>query len=255
MVKTAQVIAVIPARAHSTRFPFKIIAPILGKPMVQYVWESAKMAKTLDDVWIATDHEEIFNCVKSFGGNVVMTPSDLPSGSDRVARVSRDMTANIIVNLQGDEPLLKSEYIDRLVESLKQHPEAQITTLALKRTDLSDLNNPNCVKVVCDDFGRALYFSRQPLSSSENGEFLKHVGIYAYRRESLFEFCRLSPSSLERSEKLEQLRALQNGMKIQVCLIEQDSIAVDVPEDIKKVEDYLKKNILSHGKIELKEDS
>ncbi|MFM8316138.1 MAG: cytidylyltransferase domain-containing protein, partial [Deltaproteobacteria bacterium] len=154
-----------------------------------------------------------------------------------------------------DEPVLRPEDMDRLVETLKQHPEAQIATLAVRRTDPGELMNPNCVKVVCDDLGRALYFSRQRLASSENGEFLKHIGIYAYRRDSLFEFCRMTPSSLERSEKLEQLRALQNGMKIQVCLIEQDSISVDAPEDIKKVEDYLKKNNLSHGKIGLKEDS
>lgn len=255
MVKTAQVLGIIPARAHSTRFPFKILAPILGKPMIQYVWEAAKKAKTLSDVVVATDHSDIFDCVKSFGGQVVMTPSELPSGSDRVAYVAKDRSADIIVNLQGDEPLLKPQFIDQLVDTLIHHPNSQLSTLAVVRNDREEWVNPNCVKVVFDDRGRALYFSRSPLASLTSGEFYKHIGIYAYRRDALFEFCQLSPSSLELTERLEQLRALQHGMAIQVCVVDQDIIAVDVPQDVSKVEDYLKKRELSRVKISTGENS
>lgn len=255
MVKAAQVLGIIPARAHSTRFPFKILAPILGKPMIQYVWEKAKKAKSLSEVIVATDHVDIFNCVKSFGGQVVMTPSELPSGSDRVAFVAKDKPADIIVNLQGDEPLLNPKSIDRLVDTLVNHPDSQLSTLAVRRNDSGELANPNCVKVVFDDFGKALYFSRSPLASGNSGEFFKHIGIYAYRREALFQFCSLKPSSLEVTEKLEQLRALQHGMAIQVCVVDQDTIAVDVPQDVFKVEDYLKKSDLSRGKMSTGESS
>jgi 3-deoxy-manno-octulosonate cytidylyltransferase (CMP-KDO synthetase) len=254
MVKAAQVLGIIPARAHSTRFPFKIIQPILGKPMIQYVWEIAKRAKSLSDVIVATDHPDIFNCVMSFGGKAVMTPSELPSGSDRVALVAKDRPADIVVNLQGDEPLLKPEFIDQLVDTLINHPNAQLSTIAVARNNRDELVNPNCVKLIFDKNGRALYFSRSPLMSEPSGQFYKHIGIYAYRREALFEFCRLSPSSLEQTERLEQLRALQNGMAIQICVVDQDTIAVDAPEDVAKVEDYLKKRDLSRGKMTTKED-
>lgn len=249
MVKTAQVLGIIPARAHSTRFPFKILTPILGKPMIQYVWEAAKASRALSEVIVATDHSEIFKCVKAFGGEAVMTPSELTSGSDRVAFVAKDRPAEIIVNLQGDEPLLKPEFIDQLVDTLINFPNSQLSTLAVQRKNSEEWVNPNCVKVVFDDRGKALYFSRSPLASFKSGEFFKHIGIYAYRRESLFEFCQLPPSSLELTEKLEQLRALQHGMAIQVCVVNQDTIAVDVPQDVSKVEDYLKKRELSRGKM------
>ena len=255
MVKAAQVLGIIPARAHSTRFPFKILAPILGKPMIQHVWEKARRATSLSEVIVATDHVDIFNCVKSFGGHVVMTPSELPSGSDRVAFVAKDKSADIIVNLQGDEPLLNPQSIDRLVDTLVNHPDSQLSTLAVRRSDAGELGNPNCVKVVFDDSGKALYFSRSPLATQPSGEFFKHIGIYAYRREALFRFCNLKPSSLELTEKLEQLRALQHGMAIQVCVVDQDTIAVDVPQDVSKVEDYLKKSDLSRGKMSTGEDS
>ncbi|MCX6102819.1 MAG: 3-deoxy-manno-octulosonate cytidylyltransferase [Proteobacteria bacterium] len=241
MVKAAQVIGIIPARAHSTRFPFKILFPILGKPMIQYVWELARRSKSLTEVIIATDHIEIFNTVKSFGAKVVMTPSELASGSDRVAFVAKDHAADIIVNLQGDEPLLNPIFIDSLVKSLIMHSESEISTLAVRKTDPQELANPNCVKVVFDSKNKALYFSRSPLASHSSGEFFKHMGVYAYRRDTLLKFCQLPVGTLEKVERLEQLRALENGMGIQVCVVDQDTVAVDVPEDIIKVEDILKK--------------
>ncbi|MBM4316687.1 MAG: 3-deoxy-manno-octulosonate cytidylyltransferase [Deltaproteobacteria bacterium] len=255
MNKAAQVLGIIPARAHSTRFPFKILTPISGKPMIQHVWELACRASTLDEVLIATDHEAILECVKGFGGTAMMTPSELPSGSDRIAFVAKEWSADIVVNLQADEPLLNPRFIDNLVQSLQLNPDCQISTLAVSRTETQELHNPNCVKVVLDNQGRALYFSRSPLMNDKEGYFYKHIGIYAYRRDSLLEFCRLAPSSLEQAERLEQLRALQNGMRIQVCLVDQDTIAVDVPDDVAKVEDYLKKRDLSRGKMATKEVS
>ncbi len=255
MVKTAQVLGIIPARAHSTRFPFKMLAPILNKPMIQYVWEIAQQAQSLDEVIVATDHETIVNCLQGFGGTALMTPAELPSGSDRVAYVAKERSADIIVNLQGDEPLLNPKAIDYLVQALIQQPDCDISTLAVKRAEPQELNNPHCVKVVFDHSGKALYFSRSPLVSSKTGDFYKHIGIYAYRREALLKFCSLVPSSFEIAEKLEQLRALQNGMKIQVCVVEEDTIAVDTPQDIQKVEDYLKKRDLSRVKISTKEGS
>lgn len=232
--------AVIPARAHSSRFPFKIIAPILDKPMIQYVWENALQAKTLTDVVIATDNEVIAEVIRGFSGKVAMTP-ELPSGSDRVAFVAKDSKADFIINIQGDEPLLSAETIDQLVLALKNNLSADISTLAVKMTDKKGLENPNSVKVVMNKNGEALYFSRQPLSSDANGSFYKHIGIYAYRKEALMRFCQLPQGKLELTEKLEQLRALENGMKIQVVEIKADTIAVDTPEDLKKVESYLLK--------------
>ncbi len=232
--------AVIPARAHSSRFPFKIIAPILEKPMIQYVWENANQAKTLSSVVIATDNEVIAEVIRGFGGKVVLTP-ELPSGSDRVAFVAKDSNADFIINIQGDEPLLSSQTIDRLVLALRENPLSDLSTLAVKLTDKSQLANPNCVKVVMNKSGEALYFSRAPLQTESDGTFFKHVGIYAYRKNALMKFCKLPQGKLELTEKLEQLRALENGMRIQVVEIENDTIAVDTPEDLKKVESYLRK--------------
>lgn len=233
--------AVIPARAHSSRFPFKVIAPILNKPMIQHVWENALKAKTLSGIVIATDNEVVAEVIRAFGGEVVMTP-ELPSGSDRVAFVAKDRAADYIINIQGDEPLLPHANLDLLVAALKNNLNADISTLAVRVKDPEALKNPNVVKVIVDQKQRALYFSRAPLQIKSDGTFLKHIGIYGYRRESLMKFCALPPGSLEQCEKLEQLRALENGMTIQVVEIEHDTIAVDTEEDLKKVELYLRGN-------------
>ncbi len=238
MTKESQAFGVIPARGHSTRFPFKVIHKILGKPMLQYVWENALNSKELAGALVATDQEEILKTVKAFGGEAVLTP-EFQSGSDRVAFVAKDLQSDIIVNLQGDEPLLNPEAIDTLVRALRASPTADIATLAVRRTSKEDLENPNCVKVALNKKGEALLFSRKPIGELPSGEFLKHIGIYAYRRDALLRFCQLPQTDLERVEKLEQLRALENGMKIQVCIISHDTIAVDVAEDIPKVEKRL----------------
>jgi 3-deoxy-manno-octulosonate cytidylyltransferase (CMP-KDO synthetase) len=229
-------LGVIPARANSSRFPLKVIAEILGKPMVGYVWDAARSCVLLNDVIVATDDESVRTTLEKRGMKVVMTPPELPTGTDRVAMVARESQAPLIINLQGDEPLLPSAAIGKLVTALRENPDIDMATLAVKKRDPHELANPNVVKVVTGTTGNALYFSRQPLATSPDGEFLKHVGIYAYRREALFRFCELPVSGLEKTEKLEQLRALENGFRIQVVLLEEDTIAVDVPGDIARVE-------------------
>lgn len=235
MRKTPSRLGIIPARAESSRFPHKIIARILNKPMIQYVWEAASRSRLLTEVLVATDHPEIRDIVEGFGGKAILTgPFD--SGTDRVASLVRDREADIIVNLQGDEPLIAPETIDELISDLELNPASSLSTLAVRRKDSEGLSDPQIVKVVISRSGEALYFSRQPLACDSEGSFLKHIGIYAFRREALLRFCALPVSALEKAERLEQLRALENGMRIRVVTVNRDTIAVDIPEDIKKVE-------------------
>jgi 3-deoxy-manno-octulosonate cytidylyltransferase (CMP-KDO synthetase) len=236
MLDGSKRLGVIPARANSSRFPKKILARIHGRPMIQYVWEAAKRARLLDEVIVATDDAEILAEVRSFGGKAVLTPATFSSGTDRVAYAAQESAAEIIVNLQGDEPLLTPEAIDRLIEALEADPGAEMATLAVVKRDPGELRDGNIVKVVPSGDGRALYFSRQPLAASQDGSFFKHVGVYAFRAGALGRFCRLEASALEKAERLEQLRALENGMAIRVVLIAEDTIAVDTPSDIAKVE-------------------
>ncbi|NBX93310.1 MAG: 3-deoxy-manno-octulosonate cytidylyltransferase [Proteobacteria bacterium] len=231
---------IIPARLGSSRFPAKVIASVCGKPLVQYIWEAAKKSKKLKKVLIAVDSSEVMKRVQSFGAEAVMTPSDLPSGSDRVAFVAKDLSADIIVNLQADEPLLPADAIDELVQAIEEDPELSLGTLAILKKDPTSFQDPNIVKCVMDSRRRALYFSRKPLGSSPEGDFYKHVGIYAYRKEALLKLSHLPPSPLERTEKLEQLRALENGFSIGVRLLTQDTYAVDLPTDIPTVESILR---------------
>lgn len=237
-----QAVGIIPARLGSTRFPSKVIAPICGKPMVQYIWESAKKARELQRIVVAVDDLKVAEIVERFGGEAIMTPPELPSGSDRVAYVAKDLSAQIIVNLQADEPLLSPHAIDSLVGLIKKDSSIGMATLAIKKQDTLLLQDPNVVKCVVGRDQKALYFSRKPLESFPDGGFLKHVGIYAYRKDILLNLSQLPPSSLERIEKLEQLRALENGVSIGVAFMERDTLSVDVPEDVKKVESVLRQN-------------
>lgn len=233
-------LGVIPARAQSSRFPLKVIAPILGKPMVQYIWERSQQASKLNQVIVAVDSREVMASVQAFGAQVLMTPPELPSGSDRVAHVAMELDVDIVINLQADEPLLSAQAIDQLISKLEQDPTLDLATLVVPQSNPQTLNDVNVVKCVKSATDRALYFSRQPLKTSPEGGFLKHIGIYAYRKNALLKLSKLAPSLLERTEKLEQLRALENGMSIGVCLVTEDTIAVDVPEDIQKVERVLR---------------
>ena len=235
------ILGVIPARYGSTRFPGKALARLRGKTMIQRVWERAKEAKRLDRVVVATDDERICDAVKTFGGEAAMTPAGLASGTDRVWEVAKPLRAQIVVNIQGDEPLITPPMIDRLVDGLRGEPEAQMATLRYRMMGLEGYVDPNIVKVVADGNGWALYFSRSPIPAYRTGDgrrvvWYKHLGLYAYRREMLERFVSWPPSDLEKAEALEQLRALERGARIKVLDSPQNTVGVDTPEDLKRVE-------------------
>ncbi len=232
-----KVLGVIPARYRSTRFPGKPLALIAGKPMIQWVYERAKRARLLDEVFVATDDVRIEKAVRGFGGKVVMTSARHRSGTDRVAEVARKTQAALVVNIQGDEPLIQPQAIDDAVRALTKDEKCDISTLAAPAGPEA-LLDPDVVKTVCDRSGLALYFSRGAIPYPREGagrQVLQHIGLYAYRREALQRLSRMAPSRLEKIEKLEQLRALENGLKIKVITISNGWPSVDRPEDVKKV--------------------
>ncbi|MCX7973009.1 MAG: 3-deoxy-manno-octulosonate cytidylyltransferase [Candidatus Aminicenantes bacterium] len=232
-------IGIIPARYASSRFPGKPLALLLGKPLLQWVYEAAISAQNLAEVLIATDDGRIAAVSHSFGAPVIMTRADHPSGTDRVAEVAESREASIIVNIQADEPLIQGWMIDLLIPPLISK-EADISSLMAPVYDLKAIQDLNRVKVVVDRRGYALYFSRSPLPNGAIDFFYQHIGIYAYRREVLMTLCRLEPSRLEKSERLEQLRALENGYRIRMLAIPEPTLGVDTPEDLIKVEQFLK---------------
>ncbi len=238
-------IALIPARYGSDRFPGKPLAPVLGKPLIQRVYEQARLVPELDGLWVATDDLRIRMCVESFGGRTVMTRHDHPSGSDRLAEASLllDLAPDdLVINIQGDQPVFPPELITQLAAALKQDPMAAMATPARRVDDLEQALNPNVVKVVFDQQRRALYFSRSPLPFWRGGDapyFYKHIGIYAYRVDFLQKFVTLPPGRWEEAEKLEQLRALEHGFTIHIVETAGDTMEVDTPEDLPRVETYL----------------
>jgi len=240
-------IGVIPARWGSTRFQGKVLAELLGKPVVQHVWENAKKAKTLDDLVVACDDERIMKVVEGFGGKAVYTSPDQPSGTDRLAEVVNPMDVRIAVNIQGDEPLVKPIMIDNLVMTLEDEKVAQMATVIKKIEDESELTNSNVVKVVTDRNGYALYFSRYAIpynrtnaeARSKRPVYFKHIGLYAFTKDFLFTFRNLPESSLEKAEKLEQLRVLEYGYKIKTVETKFDTIGVDTPDDLIRVKEML----------------
>jgi 3-deoxy-manno-octulosonate cytidylyltransferase (CMP-KDO synthetase) len=246
-------VVIIPARFSSIRFPGKLLAVLNGKPIIQHVHEQATKAKLIDSVIVATDNDKIFNVVTEFGGKAVMTSSRHESGTDRIAEAARDINCDIIINVQGDEPFIRPEMIDNVVSILTEDNRAEIATLARKTTDVSEILSPNVVKVVTDSEGFALYFSRSPIPyhrddwSSLNRiehstgirEVFKHIGMYGFRKEALMKFTRLKKPRLELAEKLEQLRALDAGMKIKVGETMHDTLGIDSVEDLRKAEEWL----------------
>ena len=251
------VLAVIPARYASTRFPGKAVAPIGGKPMIQHVYERVRAARYVEEVWVATDDERIRKTVEGFGGKAVMTSPDHPSGTDRIAEAVAGAEFEWVVNVQGDEPLLDPKDIDAAVLALLGDPDVPMSTLAKRIQSQEEFFDPNVVKVVVDARGFALYFSRSPIPRRAwerltGGEILqgerveppepcfKHIGLYVYRLEVIRALASTPPTPLERAEGLEQLRALESGYKIQVVETERDCIGVDVPEDIRRVEELLR---------------
>lgn len=244
------IVAIIPARFASTRFPGKPLSDIHGKPMVRHVYERVRAAGRIERVLVATDDERIAAAVSAFGGDVAMTSPHHVSGTDRIAEAVRGIDAEIVVNVQGDEPMLEPSAIDAAVLPLLADPRLDIATLSVPLGGVDEMLEPSVVKVVVDQRGRALYFSRSPVPFVRKSESLaasaaaavaeglarKHVGLYAFRRTALERFVSLAPSPLERAESLEQLRALENGMSIAVvALAGTASVAVDTPQDLERV--------------------
>jgi 3-deoxy-manno-octulosonate cytidylyltransferase (CMP-KDO synthetase) len=237
MVNTA--IAVVPARFGSTRLPGKAVADIAGVPMIVRVWRQACKARLLHRVLIATDDERIAHAVRTAGGEVEMTASSHPSGTDRIAEVARRVPAELYVNVQGDQPFIAPEDIDAVVRIMTAEPALSMATLSAPIVDLEEWRNPNKVKIVCDYRGYALYFSRSPIPFFRDGSgvpngALRHVAVYGYRRDFLLSFGALEPGRLEQTEKLEQLRAMERGYQIRVIASVAPSLEVDTPEDLRR---------------------
>jgi 3-deoxy-manno-octulosonate cytidylyltransferase (CMP-KDO synthetase) len=242
-VGNMEVVGVIPARFASTRLPGKPLLSDTGRPLIQHVVEAARRARSLDRILVATDDRRIAEAVTRFGGEALMTRADHATGTDRVAEVAARLDgARIIVNLQGDEPEVSGESLDRVVEVLRNDPEAPMATLATPIRDEATYRDPACVKVVCSARGRALYFSRSPIPCHRDGLPSPppppiahlHLGLYAYRREFLLSIAALPPSPLERAEKLEQLRVLDAGYPIAVGIVDEASVGIDTPEDYRR---------------------
>jgi len=243
-------LGIIPARYGSTRLPGKPLIEIGGKSIIQRVYEQVTAARLVDDVIVATDDERIFQHVIRFGGAVQMTADTHQSGTDRCAEIAGELTSyDLVVNIQGDEPFILPTQIDLVVQPLLESPRFSIATLAKPIRDNKDIFNPNIVKVVVNRQNQALYFSRSPIPHHRNvpeeewsaqGNFFKHIGLYAFRRSVLQQVAGLAVSSLEKSESLEQLRWLENGYSIFVNKTEEETIGIDTKEDLEKAEQYLR---------------
>lgn len=249
---SSKVVAIIPARYHSNRFEGKPLADILGKPMIQHVYERAVSVELLSRVAVATDDERIAECVRGFGGEVVMTRSNHVSGTDRLAEAAEIMgipEQDVVVNIQGDQPLFSFEVVEQVAKPLLDDPALPMSTLIYRIVRSEEITDPNHVKTVFNRQGKALYFSRSPIPFQRNPEepipptYYKHLGFYAYRKGFLLTFVGLPEGEWERFEKLEQLRALEYGYDIQVVLTEHDSIEVDTPKDLERVVELIKQTI------------
>jgi len=242
-----EVIGVIPARYSSTRFEGKVLADILGKPMIQHVWERAKQALVLDDLIIACDDERVANTAKEFGAKVALTAKGHTSGTDRICEVINPIDVRVVINIQGDEPLIHPEMIDRVARALLEDSGISMATICKKIENAQEISDPNVVKVVIDKNNFALYFSRAVIpfharnSSVESPAYYKHIGLYGYTKDFLFTYKNLPASKLEETERLEQLRVLDEGFRIKVIETKYDTIGVDTPEDLKRAEQYLQK--------------
>jgi len=239
---TPRVVVVIPARYGAMRLPGKPLVMLAGKTMVQRVWERAKRAQRVSRVIVATDDQRIVQAVEGFGGEARMTRAEHRSGTERIAEVAAHTEGEVFVNVQGDEPLLNPAAVDAAVAALLEEPAAAVATVATAVKTPADIMDPNVVKTVLDFDGNALYFSRAPIpwvrdeQQRVHARHLKHLGLYVFQRDALLEFPTLPQGELERVEQLEQLRWMENGWKIRVAEIPYDSVSVDVPEDVARVE-------------------
>ena len=240
------VVGIIPARYGSTRLAAKALADILGKPMIQHIYERTKEASVLDEVIVATDDERIKKAVSDFGGKAVLTSKEHTSGTERLTEVVFDLDVKVIVNIQGDEPLIHPSMINDVAYALLENKEMVMSTLKHRISDEKEFDNPNVVKVITDKNNFAVYFSRSPIPNflrKKEGldiTLYKHIGIYAYTKDFLLTFKGLKPSRLEEAESLEQLRAIEHGYKIKVLETRHETISVDTQEDLDKVISYLK---------------
>ena len=246
-MSAAKIVVVIPARYGSTRLPGKPLLLLAGKPMIQRVFERAKLSKRAERVIVATDDERIVNAVEAFGGEARMTRPDHRTGTERVAEVAAHVEGDVFVNVQGDEPLLDPKAVDAAISSLLEEPQALISTVATSVKTPGDIMDPNVVKTVLDFESNALYFSRAPIpwvrdtAGKIQVRHWKHLGLYVFQRDALLEYPTLPQGELEKIEQLEQLRWLENGWKIRVAEVAHDAVSVDVPEDVARVEKLLQK--------------
>ncbi|MBM4171178.1 MAG: 3-deoxy-manno-octulosonate cytidylyltransferase [Ignavibacteria bacterium] len=247
------IIGIIPARFASTRLMGKPLADIGGKPMIQHTWQNAKKSRLIDKVVIAVDDERVFQVAKNFDAEVFMTPKNISTGSDRIAYVTEQIEdAEVIINIQGDEPFIKGKMIDEAIEPLLFDKKVSVTTLAKRITSVEEMKSPSVVKVVFDYNNFAMYFSRAPipfareartnLQRIETAEMYKHIGLYVYRRDALLSFSVSKPTDLEHVEKLEQLRFLEYGFKVKVVVTEYDNLSVDTPADLDIARKFYSKN-------------
>lgn len=238
-------LGVIPARYGSTRFEGKVIKDLCGKPLIQHVYERAKKAKLLDDLIIATDDDRIVQVVKGFGGKVVTTSKSHSTGTDRLTEVVNSIDVRVVVNIQGDEPLINPLLIDDLVRTMQDDKTIVMATAVKKSRSMEEFKSPDVVKAILDQKGYALYFSRQPipgfLKPGADAFFYKHIGIYAYNKDFLFTFKKLPKSYLEKGERLEQLRALEGGYRIKAIETNFETVGVDTPEDLELAKTMLEK--------------
>lgn len=248
------ILGVIPARFASTRLLGKPLAEIGGKPMIQHTYENALKSRLINEIAVAVDDDKVAQVVRNFGGKAFITPKNISTGSDRIAYVIKNIPeANIIVNIQGDEPFIKGEMIDQAVEPLLFDSSVKVSTLAKKIESIEELKSPSVVKVVFDYNNYALYFSRSTIpyvrdartyiDRLQQADIYKHIGMYVFRREALLKFTQMEQTDLEKIEKLEQLRMLENGMKIKIVETEYENLAVDTPEDLQKARWYYSRYI------------
>lgn len=253
-----KILGVIPARLASSRFPGKVLAPLASKPMIQHVYERASRARYLTSTIIATDDEQVYEAARKFGARVRMTSPDHPSGTDRAAEIASAESCDIVVNIQGDEPLIDPDAIDAAILPMVHEDEIQMATLKKKIVDPSEIANPNVVKVITDLHNDAIYFSRLPIpyyrdaslapGSRTPAPVFKHIGLYVYRRDFLLAYPTLPVGPLEQAERLEQLRALENGLRIRVIETDYESLGVDTPADLERVASLFEmQNVEEHG--------
>lgn len=243
-----ETIGVIPARLGSTRLKAKVLADLCGKPVIQHVYERTRKARALDDVIVACDDKQILDTVKAFGGNAVLTSRDHATGTDRLAEVVNDIDVKIVVNIQGDEPLINPLTIDDLVSLMQKDEKTVMGTVVKKSTSAAEFRSQDVVKAVVDHDMNVLYFSRSPIPTllKDGDTFYKHIGLYAFTKDFLFAFKKFPPSHLERNERLEQLRALENGYRIAAIETKYETVGIDTAEDLERA-----KHLLSQGETEL----